>query len=98
MRVEPEKISKYLNGDYRTGHCLWIPYTGCVKSFQRLPSTTTEIRKRLAVVKKIPLQNFRYAQHHMPMRYGLHHLLTKLLTELHLTLLMAGWTKMTPFA
>jgi hypothetical protein len=34
----------------------------------------------------------------MPMRYGLHHLLTKLLTELHLTLLMAGWTKMTPFA
>jgi len=69
-----------------------------VKSFQRLPYTTTEIRKQLAVIKKIPPQNFRNAEYHMPMRYGLHHLLTKPLTELHHPFLMAGRAEMATFA
>ncbi len=85
------KVPERLSGDNRTGHSLLITNAGCVKGFQALPSTTTEVAKQAAVVKKIPPQNFGDAQYRMPVRNRLYHLLTKPFAEFHHPLLMAGW-------
>jgi hypothetical protein len=42
------------------------------------------------IIKKIPLQNFCDAQHHMLVRHCFYHVLEKRFTKLHCTLLMTG--------
>ena len=47
--------------------------------------------------QRIDFIDLRDAEHHMPMRYGLYHLLTKPLTKRHHPFLMAGRAKMDKF-
>jgi len=97
-KEHPKKVPESLNSNNCTRNSFLIPHAGCVKGFQALPSTTTQVGKQAAVVKKIPPQNFGDAQYRMSVRNRFDDLMTQPFTEFHHPFLMTGWTEMATFA
>ncbi len=96
--IIPQKVTECLDGNGRSGDSRLFPDTSRVYSLQRVPSTTAQLRKQLAVVQKIASDFFRNTEHHMPVNNSLDHLRAKPLAEFHAPFLVAGWAKMPPFA
>jgi len=88
MGMEPEKTSKCLYSDNRTGYHLLIPPGGCIKYFKHLPTTPAEIGKQFTVIKKVPSQNFWDAEHYIPMRNLFYNFPAQPIAEFHHLLLM----------
>jgi len=67
MGVEPQKISKRLDGDDRAGHHIPLWDRLLEKHPQGLPSKTTQFRKQGTVVEEIALEDLGNAEDEMTM-------------------------------
>jgi hypothetical protein len=98
MGVEPQKISKRLEGDDRSGHPIPLWNRLLDKHPQGLPSTTTQFRKERTIIKKITPEDLGDAEDKMTMGNLFQNLSAHPFAKLNHSLLVAGGTEVSALA
>jgi hypothetical protein len=93
--IESEEVAKGLDGDDGAGDGIPLRPRLLKKELQRFPSAASQVGKKIPVIEKIRLQDFREAEDEMPVGNLLEHVGTEPFPEFHHPLLMAGGTEMT---
>ena len=77
MGIESKKIAKRLYGDDSARNGILFRQCFLEKRLQRLPTASTKIREKAAIIEEISPQNLWYAKSEMAVRYGLKDFLAK---------------------
>ncbi len=96
--IESEEVAESLDGNDSAGNGFIFRNRLLHENFQGLPCTAAETGKKFPVVKKIPAEDFWEAKNEMPVGYLFEDIHAEPFPEFHHALLVAGRTKMTPFA
>ena len=98
MGMIAQQIPKGLDGQDSAVHGLFVLNGSFIDGFKRRPPAPAEFRQQLTVVQKVPPQNFRDAEHHMPVRNRFYNVPAQPFAELNHTLLVARRAEMATFA
>ena len=98
MGVEPQKISKRLDGDDHAGHPIPLRDHLLGKRPQGFPSTTTQIGEQRTVVEEIASKDLGNAEDKMAMGDIFQNLSAHPFAKLNHSLLVAGGTEVSALA
>jgi len=98
MGIESEEVAKSLDGDGGAGDGILLRDRLPDKDLQGFPRAAAEIGKKLPIVEKVTAEDFRYAEHEMPVRNLLEDIHAEPLPEFHHAFLVAGWAKVAALA
>ena len=89
MGVIAKQVPESLDSQNSSRHCLFIPNAGFIKGFERLPPAPAEFGQQLAIIKKVPPQDFRDAEHYVPVGNRLYNFPAQPVAEFNYPLLVA---------
>ena len=98
VEVVAEQITEGLNGDDSSGHRGLMLRKETEIGFQSLPAAAAQIGEPAKVIQKAAPQDLGNTEDDVPVCHGLDDVTAQLLAEFHHALLVAGGTKMPPFA